>query len=49
MAGLVGGVPGVNASLLIVPGSGHASVTMTTRFFPIAIEGINARLPRPNA
>jgi CubicO group peptidase (beta-lactamase class C family) len=46
MAGLVGGVPGMNASLLIAPGSGHASVAMTSRFFPIAIEAVNARLLR---
>ncbi len=31
MASLVGSAPGVAASLLFVPGSGHASVTMTSR------------------
>jgi CubicO group peptidase (beta-lactamase class C family) len=49
MAGLVGSAPGVNASLLFVPGSGHASVAMTNRLIPTEIEQANARLLRPNA
>jgi CubicO group peptidase (beta-lactamase class C family) len=49
LAGLVGGAPGVAASLLIVPGSGHASVVMTSRLIPTAIEQVNARLLRPIA
>jgi hypothetical protein len=49
MAGLVGSARGVNASLLFVPGSGHASVAMTNRLIPTEIEQANARLLRPNA
>jgi len=49
MAGLVGSAPGVAASLLFVPGSGHASVAMTSRLIPTEIEQANARLLRPNA
>jgi hypothetical protein len=49
MAGLVGGAVGMNASLLIVPGSGHARVAMTNRLVPTAIEQVNIRLLRPNA
>ena len=49
MAGLVGSAPGVAASLLFVPGSGHASVTMTSRLIPTEIEQANARLLHPNA
>jgi CubicO group peptidase (beta-lactamase class C family) len=49
LAGLVGGAPGLNASLLIAPGSSHAGVTMASRLIPTAIEQVNCRLLRPNA
>ncbi len=49
LAGLVGGAPGAVASLLIVPGSGHASVVTASRLIPTAIEHVNIRLLRPNA
>lgn len=44
LAGLVGGAPGAVASLLIVPGAGRASVIMTNRLVPAAIEQANTRL-----
>jgi CubicO group peptidase (beta-lactamase class C family) len=49
LAGLVGGASGMNASLLTVPGSGRATVTMTGRMIGTAIEQLNARLLGPNA
>lgn len=48
LAGLVGGAPGAVASLLIVPGVGRASVMMTNRLVPAAIEQANARLLLPD-
>jgi len=50
LSGLVGGgPPGTVASLLVVPGTGRASVAMTNRLVPTAIEQVNARLLRPDA
>jgi hypothetical protein len=39
----------VTGSLLIVPGSGRASVVMASRLVPTAIEQVNVRLLRPGA
>jgi CubicO group peptidase (beta-lactamase class C family) len=49
LAGLVGGAHGIVASLLIVPGSRQASVIMTSRLVPTAIERLNVRLVALNA
>jgi len=49
LAGAVGGAPGTCTSLLIVPGTGRASVVATTRLIPTAIEQVNVRLLRQNA
>jgi CubicO group peptidase (beta-lactamase class C family) len=47
VAGLVGGgLSGTVAALRIGPGTGRASVTMTSRLIPTAIEEVNARLLR---
>lgn len=49
LAGAVGGAPGTCTSLLIVPGTGRASVVATNRLIPTAIESLNARLLRQYA